>query len=134
MPSQNVHETREERLRGVGRERPVERRSSALTAVAEEREVRHREHGAPDVGERGVHLPRRVGEESQAGELPCHPRELALAVAGRESDEEKQPASDRGDRLARDQHARRPDALDDDPHPSSVVVCRASGGTLGARR
>ena len=54
----------------LGRRRAIERRPPALPGVAVQRELRHRQHRAPDVGQGAVHLAR-ARRRRRAGRGSC---------------------------------------------------------------
>ena len=104
---------RDRRLRA---RRVDEARPPALHRVAVERELRHDEQRAADVGEREVHLVLGVGEQAEPDDLVGHPGERGLAVVVREADEQQEAAVDAtGDSFA-DAHFGAGDSLQDDAH------------------
>ncbi len=71
-----------------------EARSPSLLRVTVERELRDNQNGAAHVGQREVHLVLGVRKNAKPGDLLCHPIDLGLAVAGRESNEDDETAAD----------------------------------------
>ena len=74
---------------------------------------------AADLANGPVHPPFVIRKDTEADQLPRHPRQFRIAITGAERDEREQARTYAPDRLLLHPNGRSGYSLDDDPHPLS---------------